>query len=266
MQIVKVNGARNDFALLDERPPRVADYPGLARTLCDRDGPLGADGLLVVAPRASDAFAATMRIFNADGSEAEMCGNGIRCVARYLWERREVGTDFAIGMASGPIAVSLDPGPPLRVRADVGVPHIADRYAAGATIDVDGVPWRYARLAVPNAHVVAFVDDVDAVDLVRVGASNAPDARFAGGTNVHVAQVIDRNTIRARHYERGVGLTQACGTGAVAVAVAAIDDGRAQSPVTIIVPGGSLRVWWAHGEHATLEGPAEIDYERTIAV
>jgi diaminopimelate epimerase len=263
--IVKVNGAKNDFVLIDERPPHALDYATAARTLCDRSGDVGADGLLVVLAGEPGETVAAMRIYNADGGEAEMCGNGIRCVARYLWERGEVDERFAIGIRSGAVGMEIDPGPPFVARADLGFPRIVHRYADAQTIDAGGRLWRFAHVAVPNDHIVAFVPDVAAIDLAEIGAGLSGHPRFAGGTNVHVAR-IDGGVIYARHYERGVGLTQACGTGAVAVAVAAIDDGLAGSPVDVVVPGGTLRVTWQPGAHALLEGPAEIEYERSVAL
>jgi diaminopimelate epimerase len=267
--IVKMNGTKNDFVLLDERPPRFSRYQGLARRLCDRRGPIGADGLLVVlaAPYDDDVpdVAATMRIFNADGSEAEMCGNGIRCVARYLREHGAAATRFSIETLAGPVGVVVeDAGPEFRVRVDMGVPRILGRLADGAAVDVAGERWRYAEVSIGNPHAVVFVEDVGAVDLVRVGGAIASDARFERGTNVHVAQIVDARTIRARHFERGVGITQACGSGAVAVATAAIDEGRVSSAVTVHVPGGVLVVEWRRNGHAFLTGPAEREFERTL--
>ncbi len=219
----------------------------------------------MLAGEAGDTVAA-MRIYNADGGEAEMCGNGIRCVARYLWERGEVDVRFAVGIPSGSIGIEIDPGPPFVARADLGVPLILHRYADGQSVDIaGGRPWRFAHIAVPNDHIVAFVPDVAAIDLESPGALLSSHPRFARGTNLPAAQVTG-GVLRARHYERGVGLTQACGTGAVAVAVAAIDEGLASSPVDVVVPGGTLRVTWQPGAHALLEGPAEIEYERTLPV
>jgi diaminopimelate epimerase len=268
VSIVKMNGAKNDFVLLDERTPRFSHYPELARRLCDRRGPMGADGLLVVlaAPYDSEA-AAGLRIFNADGGEAEMCGNGIRCVARYLVEHANAGARFAIETVAGRVGLVIESvGAEFRVRVDMGVPQLRRRYADGAEIDADGVSWRYAEVGTGNPHAVVFVDDVDAVDLPRLGAALSAAARFARGTNVHVAQVVDAHTIRARHFERGVGITQACGSGAVAVAVAAIDDGRAANAVCVHVPGGALDVEWRTGGRAFLTGPAQREFERTLEV
>ncbi len=215
---------------------------------------------------------ATMRIFNADGSEAEMCGNGIRCVARFLNERsmRRTGgraaDRYVIGTAAGPIRVEvLAREPEYRVRADVGKP-VVDAGGNKATIDAAGQTWRYRSIALGNPHIVIPVDDLAQLDVARIGAELATHARFPNGTNVHFSQRLDRHRIRVRHYERGVGITQSCGTGAVASAVAAIVAGDVESPVTVEVPGGTLVVEWDEGANATLTGPAERVFERTIAL
>jgi diaminopimelate epimerase len=268
VSLAKMNGAGNDFVLLDERPPRFGRYQEMARLLCDRAGSLGADGLLVLlrppAGRPAPEATVALRIFNADGSEAEMCGNGIRCVARYLWAR-EGRTHFIVDTPSGPIGAEVKATTPeFRVRVEMGAPLFRTHYADGASIEFGGTAWRYAEVSTGNPHVVIFVDDPSGVDLARMGASVSADPRFERGANVHVAHAVDRHAIRARHFERGAGMTQACGSGAVAVAAAAIDDGRAASPVAVHVPGGSLDVEWQPGEHAFLTGPAELEFERTV--
>jgi diaminopimelate epimerase len=263
--VVKMNGTRNDFVLLDERPPRALDYGRLARRWCDRSGGIGADGLLVVLPP-SRGGAATMRIFNADGSEAEMCGNGVRCVARYLWEEG-VGDRFCIDTLAGPVDVRVrEREGDVIVRVDIGEPRILRGYGDVATIDAMGAAWRYGQVSLGNPHIVIFVDDSGAIDLESLGAALATHPRFPDGTNVHVASVVDRSTLAVRHYERGVGITQACGTGAVAAAVVAIEDGRVDSPVRVRVPGGTLDVEWNTGCAAFLSGPAEVEFERTLDV
>jgi diaminopimelate epimerase len=267
--IVKMNGTKNDFVLLDERTPRFSRYQELARRLCDRRGAIGgADGLLVVlaAPYDGDrGVVASLRRFNADGSEAEMCGNGMRCVARHLSEHGHPGVRFAVETLAGPIGVVVEPGTAeFRVRVDMGVPHIQRRYRDGAVIETGAGSWRWAEVDTANPHAVAFVDDVDAVDLALLGPAIAGDRRFERGANVHVAQIVDARTIRARHFERGVGITQACGSGAVAIAAAAIDDGRASNAVNVRVPGGTLEVEWRPGGHAFLTGSVEREFERTL--
>jgi len=261
--IVKMHGAHNAFVLIDERPVRLSNYPEIARKLCVPDGELGgADGILVV--RDAPGFAAEMRIFNADGSEAEMCGNGVRCVARYLLERG-APERFAISTLAGTIGVEAASRDPFAVRVDIGpVSFPAD--AREETAIVGGRANAYYEASLGNPHAVVFVEDVNAVDLPALGVAFNALERFPHGTNVHVVQRIDAATLRVRHYERGVGLTQACGTGAVACAAVAIAVDGARPPIVVEVPGGTLRVDWTPGETARLTGPAETIFERTIVL
>lgn len=192
-----------------------------------------------------------------------MCGNGVRCVARYLAERG-AGDLFTIDTLAGPIDVTVvSRAPEFLIRIDVGVPSFPDG-ERGAGLVAMGQAWRYLAVSLGNPHIVFFVDDVEAIDLERLGAELQTHARFPQGTNVHLAQVLDRHILRVRHYERGVGLTQACGTGAVACAVAGIVERRCDSPVTVRVPGGTLIVTWQRGGRALLTGPAVTVFERTI--
>jgi len=261
--LVKMHGAHNAFVVLDERQPRFARYDALARRLCDAGAEFGgADGLLVV--RDAPGFDAEMQVYNADGSRAEMCGNGIRCVARYLAERGGRGT-MTIATLAGPIGATVTSREPYEVRVDMGLVTFPDR-AQPERLELEDAPWTFYDVSVGNPHAVIFVDDPDAVDLERLGAALNRHARFECGTNVHLASLVDDATLRVRHYERGVGLTQACGTGAVACAATAIAVRGARSPVTVLVPGGTLAVAWAPGERAFLTGPAETVLERTLAL
>jgi len=262
--VAKMHGAHNDFVLVEERTSRGVSYAALAQRLCDRARGLGADGLLVVGePQAGlDAFA-TMRIFNADGSEAEMCGNGMRCVARFLVERGAPNA-FTVATLAGPIGVEvLARTPEFRVRVDVGTPELAAE-GTERSLDVDGHAWTYRSVSLGNPHIVIFVDDVGAIDVERDGAALSMRREFPFGTNVHFVQRLGAQRIGVRHYERGVGVTQACGTGAVAAAAAAMTAGFVTSPVTVEVPGGTLVVEWRPGESAQLSGPAEKVFERTV--
>jgi diaminopimelate epimerase len=254
LYVEKMHGTHNDFVVVDERVLRLGDYTAMARRLCAF---LAADGLLAIdqPPRGSEAFA-SMRIYNADGSEAEMCGNGMRCVAQYLGERG-APERFLVATAAGPIGIEiLERGAQYCVRVDVGKPQLLDE-GREATIDAAGQTWAYRSVSLGNPHIVIVVDNVAAVDVERAGAALATHPRFPSGTNVHFLESIDRHQIRVRHYERGVGITQSCGTGAVAAAVAAIVAGLVESPVTVQVPGGKLTVEWQPGGSATLAGPSE---------
>lgn len=259
--IVKANGTGNDFVLVDERQASVDDPVAFARRICDRTDGVGADGVLFL--QASERFDARLRIVNADGSDAEMCGNGMRCVARYLVERGAPSA-FTVATLAGPIGVEvLSRAPEYRVRVEVGTPDV-EIGGAERTLESAGVIWKYRAVSLGNPHVVIFVDDVAAVDVERVGAALATHRDFPHGTNVHFVQILDPHRVRVRHYERGVGVTQSCGTGSVAAAAAAIVAGSAESPVTVEVPGGMLVVEWRLGAPATLTGPVEKVFERTV--
>ncbi len=262
----KMHGAENVFVLVDERPARFTEYDALARLLCDPAGPMqGADGILVVGePSVASGALARMRIFNADGSEAEMCGNGVRCVARYL-DELGAGSEFAIDTLAGRIAARVVSREPFAACVDVG-PVTFPRAADEESFDALGSTWRFYDVSLGNPHAVVFVPDVAAIDLAALGASAQRLARFPGGTNVHVVQIENATTLRVRHFERGVGLTQACGTGAVACAAAAIVTRGLTSPVTVLVPGGTLEVAWEAGGNALLTGGAEELFARTVAI
>ena len=184
-----------------------------------------------------------MRIINADGSEAEMCGNGMRCVGRYLDEHdgRPCATVDTLGRPDRHPRVSR--GEPYRVAVEMGEPRI------GAPHDVAGFTATPVDLG--NPHVVIRVPDVAAIDLAEVGPRIERDPRYPRGTNVHFVQR-DGDVWRVRHWERGAGATLACGTGAVAVAAVLIAAGEAASPVELHVPGGLVEVSWAPGGRATL--------------
>jgi len=254
--VTKMHGARNDFIVLDRRVHIVEDLVGFARWACDRHVGIGADGVLAIeSSRVADA---RMRVINADGSEAEMCGNGIRCVARYLDEHGE-GDRLRIETLAGIIETAVVAhDPEYLVRVDMGVPRSDDRrigVADSAFVDMG------------NPHVVLTRAALDDVDLAATAAHLASSPSFPDGTNVHVSVTQDRRTLRVRHFERGVGFTQACGTGAVASAVAAITAGVVESPVTVHVPGGTLVIEWAGpGSRAYMTGPTVRVFETTIGV
>ena len=251
--IVKTSGTGNEFVLVDERVTPVADPVAFARAVCDRERGVGADGVLLV--QRSDRFDARLRIVNADGSDAEMCGNGMRCVGRYL-DEHDGRAAATVETEAGPIGTRVLSRAPYRIAVEMGEPRI------GAPHDVAG--YRATPVDVGNPHVVIRVDDVGAVDLPVDGPRIERDPRYPNRTNVHfVAR--DGDGWRVRHWERGAGATQACGTGAVAVAAVLIASGDATSPVSLRVPGGVLDVTWEPGGRATLAGDAVVEFERVVA-
>jgi diaminopimelate epimerase len=254
--VTKMHGTYNDFVVLDNRLARIANLCGFARLACNRRAALGADGLLVI--ETSDTCDARMLIFNADGSEAEMCGNGIRCVARYLAEAGE-GDLRTIETIAGPIQTQvLWREPEFVIRATLGTPQLQSRF----------LPFEHAQFVIMgNPHVVIFDESsLDDVDLPAMAATLQEMDDFPDGTNVHVAQKTGSHGLRVRHWERGVGLTQSCGTGAVSCAVAAISMGMVESPVDVAVPGGNLIVEWSGTGPASMTGPAVRAFDGNLLV
>lgn len=251
-----MHGAHNDFVVLDWDAAGAIDLVAFARWACDRRSGIGADG--VIALESSEVADARMRTINADGSEAEMCGNGVRCAARFLDEarpREAIALDTIAGRVDAQI---VERGPNYSVRVAIGVPRIS-----ALAPDAQGGPW-FVDLG--NPHVVVFCDDPDAIDLENLAREIQQEARFANGTNVHLVAVQGDGSLRVRHWERGVGLTRACGTGAVASAAVAISRELVASPVDVFVPGGRLIVEWDGGNEAYLTGPAARVFDADVDV
>ncbi len=247
-----MHGIGNDFVVLDARLPQgyhaetQSVRNELALAMCDRRFGIGADGLIFV--EKGELTPIRMRMLNPDGSESEMCGNGLRCVARFLSE--------------GPGAVDIETGGRVArcevrddetVRVNMGFARIMNlnlhvQGLTGVTVDVG------------NPHFVVFTDDVAAVDLEQIGPLLEHDPSFPHRSNIHFAQVLDANSVQQRTWERGAGVTLACGSGACAGAAAAVATGRTGSEVTIHLPGGNLFVEIAESGEAWMTGPAETAF------
>ena len=249
IEFKKMHGLGNCFVVTDDvrgRLPAAVDLPSLARRVCDRNTGIGADGL-IVAGRSKGADL-RMSIFNEDGSEAEMCGNGVRCVARYavdegLTDRVELRIDTRAGI----IRTRLVGGD--RVEVDMGAPRLGS-----PNVVVGGRPFTIVSMG--NPHAIAFVDDL-AFDWRAEGArvENAPS--FPDRTNVEFVRIVGPREAEVKVWERGCGETLACGTGACAVAVAGVVEGRLdRAPVTIRLPGGPLDVHWTAEGSVLMTGPA----------
>jgi diaminopimelate epimerase len=258
----KMHGLGNDFVVIDGRGEPVALDPGLARAIADRRTGIGCDQLILLEPSAVANL--RMRIFNADGGEVEACGNAARCVTLLEGGEPRIETLGGIiaGVANGTSA-----------SIDMGEPRFGwDEIPLAYPMDTRAMPVGWEELQSPfaanvgNPHVVFFVQDANALELDRLGPLIETDPLFPGRINVNVASPED-GAIRLRVWERGAGLTQACGTGACATAVAAISLGRASSPVEVRLPGGTLSIGWARGGTIRMSGPAahvftgEIDLE-----
>lgn len=260
----RVHGTRNAFYLLDVRGDGALARLDFARVAMQSAALPGfrCDGLLVV--RESDEALAAMRMFNPDGSEAEMCGNGMRCVARHL--AAEGGADrFMVASLAGPVACEVVAREPFVVRIDLGPAALA---ASDESIAIGGTTRRYRFVSLGNPHAVVPLRDLAELakfELPVAAEAFAHDARFPQGVNVHAVAPAGAGRIAVRHFERGAGETASCGTGAVASAVVAIDRGLATSPVTVDVAGGTLVVTWTPGGTATLAGPAVDEGPATLA-
>jgi len=248
----KMHGLGNDFVVIDARETPVEISSARAKALADRKTGIGCDQLILLEP--SDVADVRMRIFNADGGEVEACGNATRCVVSLLGGTTDIETVAGIlkGSSLGD-TVSVEMGEP---RFDW------DAIPLAYGMDTMSMPVAWEDLTAPmavnvgNPHVIFFVPDTDAVDLARLGPLIETDQLFPDRINVNVATVDDRRNIRLRVWERGVGLTDACGTGACATAAAAIRAGLAEGPVTVTLPGGQLIIDWAPGRDILMSGPA----------
>ena len=249
---VKMNGTHNEFVVVDGRETPLDDPVAFALRICDPTRGPGADGLLLALDSATADV--KMRVINADGSEAEMCGNGIRCLARYL-DEHDGRAEAVVETLSGPIATRIVSREPYTVSEVMGVPQI------GAPHEIAG--FTAVPVDVGNPHVVILVDDLGKIDINTLGPHISGDARYPGGTNVHFAQLAGAR-LRVLHWERGAGATAACGTGAVACAAVAIAQHGFTAPVTLDVPGGTLHVEWAPGQRATLIGDAVVEFSSTF--
>ena len=257
-----MHGLGNDFVVFDARSEPLDMSGPLARAVADRHTGVGCDQLIVIEP--SDMADVKMRIFNADGSEVEACGNASRCVAML------VGGESRIETLGGLLDASASEG---AATVDMGEPRFD--WAAiplAYAMDTAAMPVGWEELEHPfavnvgNPHIIFFVPDADAVDLARLGPMIETDLLFPERVNVNVASV-EGGRVKLRVWERGAGLTQACGTGACATAVAAISKGLAASPVTVDLPGGTLNISWNPAQPIRMTGGAthvftgEIDLE-----
>ena len=250
-RFLKMHGLGNDFVIFDARDTPLEMDGATARALADRRTGIGCDQLIVIEP--SGAADVRMRIWNGDGGEVEACGNAARCVAML------VGGDCLIETQGGLISGGAEAG---AATIDMGAPRFGwDEIPLAYPLDTAAMPVGWEALQTPfavnvgNPHIVCFVEDSDAVDLARLGPIVEHDPLFPERVNVGAASLED-GAIRLHVWERGAGLTRACGTGACAAAVAAISRKLVQSPVEVRLPGGALMIEWAPGGTIRMRGPA----------
>lgn len=272
MKFTKMHGLGNDYVYVNTFEEHVVDPPALARVISNRHTGVGSDGLILIGPsRTGDV---RMEMYNADGSRAEMCGNGIRCVARYAVER---------GLAPGPhVRIETDAGVKSawceghgvqaeRVRIDMGRPAMDPTSVGYQPVDprdrlperlidhslpFDGERYALTCVSVGNPHAVIFVEHLHRVDLVQLGPLIEHAPWFPRRINVHFVRVDAADRVTVRTWERGSGATRACGTGACAVCVAGAATGRTDRRITATLPGGNLEIEWADDDHVYMTGPA----------
>ncbi|HWQ89659.1 MAG TPA: diaminopimelate epimerase [Desulfitobacteriaceae bacterium] len=268
MEFWKMHGLGNDFIFLDHFSAAESDfdYPQLARELCQRKFGIGADGLILVLP--STAAAARMRVFNSDGSEPEMCGNGIRCFARFVFDKGYVSTNpLTVETLAGIFTLRLifERDQVSAVRVDMGEPilkpeaipvNVSREPVLGASLEAGGLNLKFSAVSMGNPHCLIFWDDLATLDLEQLGPAVENHPLFPRKTNVEFIRVDSPREITMRVWERGAGPTLACGTGACAAAVAAVLNSLTERAITVHLPGGDLQIEWGEDNHVYMTGPA----------
>jgi diaminopimelate epimerase len=259
-----MQGAGNDFVVIDATAEPFALRPDQLRFLADRRFGVGCDQILVVEPPDSRDTDFRYRIFNADGGEVQQCGNGARCFVRFVHDRGLTDrSEIRVGTAAGVIvprleadgSVTVNMGAPILEPARV--PFLAEHRAPVHVLDVSGKRLEIGVVSMGNPHAVLLVDDVDTAAVEVLGPAIESHARFPERVNAGFMQVLDRHRIRLRVYERGAGETLACGTGACAAVVSGVLRGLLDSPVTVFARGGGLLIRWAgEGQPVLMTGPA----------
>ncbi|WP_108682622.1 diaminopimelate epimerase [Methyloceanibacter sp. wino2] len=269
----KMNGLGNDFVVIDRRTDELALPADAVRAIADRAAGIGCDQLITLDPSSeADVF---MRIWNADGGEVAACGNAARCVAGVV--AGELGRpsvtieteDQVLGAYAGADGlVTIDMGEPRLAWDEIP---LAEEFHDTSCIELQAGPIDAPVLHSPgvvsmgNPHAIFFVDDVETIDLGRIGPMLEHHPRFPERANISVAQIVDEGHIRLRTWERGAGLTRACGTAACASAVAAVRRGLTDRKVTVSLPGGDLVIEWREGDgHVLMTGPYALDFEGTL--
>lgn len=270
IKFTKLHGTGNDFVLIDARSIQ-RDWESIAVKMCDRHFGIGADGILLLLP--SSKAHARMRIINADGSEAEMCGNGVRCFTKYILDRGIIGKDVPLTVETlagiHPIAVTWHSDKVATVKVGMGAPRFKPEEIPVSVseklervvdypIKADGSSFNITGISMGNPHAVAFIKEpVDSFDLAGVGPTVEHLELFPRRVNFEIVNLIDKNNVKARVWERGAGLTMACGSGAAAIAVAGRLHGFTGDSLNVQLPGGSLKLDWDGKGEVWLTGPAE---------
>ena len=267
MKFTKMHGCGNDYVYVNCFEETVDDRPALARLVSDRHFGVGGDGLICICPSDKADFA--MDMYNADGSCAQMCGNGIRCVAKYVYERGmtdKTVIDVETGAGVKTLRLNVENGVVESVRVCMGQPEFKAEKIPVLTdgesfinqpMEVGGMQWNVTAVSVGNPHAVVFVDNVDWLDLPTIGPLFENCPLFPERINTEFVQVIDRTTLKMRVWERGSGETLACGTGSTAALAAAVVNGKCEPYAKLLLRGGELNIEWNRDENLIyMTGPA----------
>ncbi len=274
MKFTKMHGCGNDYVYIDGGAEQIdpEKKPDFVRRASDRHFGVGGDGVIFINPSEEADF--EMEMYNADGTRAEMCGNGIRCVGKFVYDKGLTDkTDISV-ISAGKVkylTLFLQDGKVDQVKVDMGAPELTARLvpvvseneqAIDEPIQVQGVTYQMTCVSMGNPHAVVFMEDVESLDIEKIGPHFENHERFPNRTNTEFVEVIDRNTVRMRVWERGTGETFACGTGACATVVACVLNGLTEETVTVELLGGSLTVTWdREADTIYMTGPAETVFE-----
>lgn len=275
----KMHSIGNDFIMIDAMNQRLEgmDYSQLAIDLCNRHFGIGADGLILILN--SERCDLKMRIFNSDGSEAEMCGNGIRCFARFAFENKLIEKEiFSVETLAGIIvpalviqegsiiAVEVDMGKPILAPNEIPIKDINTKHVIAHPIEIEKKVYHFTAVSMGNPHAIIFVDQLKSIDIKKIGPLFENHTYFPNKINVEFTQILNRQEAVVKVWERGAGETLACGTGACAVVVAGVLNQLLDRKVLIHLPGGDLRIEWQQtDDHIIMIGDAQNVFKGEIA-
>ena len=275
MKFTKIQGLGNDYVYVNCFQEKIENPSEVAVKVSNRNFGIGSDGLIMINP--SKVADCEMEMYNADGSRSEMCGNGIRCVGKYMYDygltnKQSISVETLAGIKY--LDFTIEDGKVKLVRVDMGTPELVPAnipiVADGdCVIDepiiVDGKEYRMTGVSMGNPHAVVYIDDVQGLDIEKIGPKFENHERFPRRVNTEFVRVIDRTTVEMRVWERGSGETLACGTGACAVAVSCILNGFTEDKVTVKLLGGDLQIEWNRETNKVyMTGPAEVSFDGEI--
>ena len=277
MKSTKMHGLGNDYVYVNCFEEKIDNPPAVARFVSDRHFGIGSDGLIMINPSKTADF--EMEMYNADGSRGEMCGNGIRCVAKYVYDygltdKTQISVETLGGIKY--LDLTVEDGKVSLVKVDMGkpeleadlIPIISEReQVIDEPIEVDGKEYHMTGVSMGNPHAVIYVDDVKGLDLEKIGPKFENHERFPKRINTEFVHCIDRQTVEMRVWERGSGETLACGTGACAVAVSSILNNLTDTQVTVKLLGGDLQIEWdREKDRVFMTGPATVVFDGVIDI